>query len=230
MRQDSRRQPQQARAKLTLESIFTATARLLVSSGTATLNVKQVARLAGVSVGSLYQYLPGKDALIAALIDEYMARVRRAFTETFHRVRRQPLRDSVPQLVEAVVAVFRGEPRLLAVLEEELFRVGKMADLRELRNELAAMSRVLVQEHRQEVRRSNVDLAVFLVVHVVDAAIRSGLAERSEYLDASEFQRELADLIVNYLCHSAGAPVCESVALPVSTQGASPAYRARGPN
>jgi AcrR family transcriptional regulator len=63
-----RKKPSQARAADTVEMILTAAARVLATHSLAGFNTNRVAALAGVSVGSLYQYFPNKDALVAVLI------------------------------------------------------------------------------------------------------------------------------------------------------------------
>ena len=62
-----RKIPQQSRATQTVAAILEAAARILETKGLAGLNTNLVAQRAGVSIGSLYQYFPGKDALIVAL-------------------------------------------------------------------------------------------------------------------------------------------------------------------
>jgi AcrR family transcriptional regulator len=62
-----RKIPQQSRAEQTVATILEAAARVLESKGLDGLNTNLVAQRAGVSVGTLYQYFPGKDAIIVAL-------------------------------------------------------------------------------------------------------------------------------------------------------------------
>ena len=62
-----RKLPRQSRAEHTVATILEATARILETTGLAGLNTNAVAQRAGVSIGSLYQYFSGKDALIVAL-------------------------------------------------------------------------------------------------------------------------------------------------------------------
>jgi AcrR family transcriptional regulator len=62
-----RKIPQQSRAEQTVATILEAAARVLESKGMDGLNTNLVAQRAGVSVGTLYQYFPGKDAIIVAL-------------------------------------------------------------------------------------------------------------------------------------------------------------------
>lgn len=63
-----RKAPTQSRAEETVASIVEAAAQVLESEGFEGFNTNAVARRAGVSIGSLYQYFPGKDALTVALI------------------------------------------------------------------------------------------------------------------------------------------------------------------
>src|ERR1700679_1583255 len=62
-----RKIPRQSRAEQTVATILEAAARVLESKGLDGLNTNLVAQRAGVSVGTLYQYFPGKDAIIVAL-------------------------------------------------------------------------------------------------------------------------------------------------------------------
>ncbi len=63
-----RKNPRQSRSRATVEAIVEAAARILETDGFAGLSTNAVAERAGVSIGSLYQYFPRKEALIGALI------------------------------------------------------------------------------------------------------------------------------------------------------------------
>ncbi|KAA9157025.1 helix-turn-helix transcriptional regulator, partial [Delftia sp. BR1] len=64
-----RRQPVQARAQRTLEAIVQAAAQILVKEGEAALTTNRIAERAGVSIGTLYQYFPDKQAVLRAMVD-----------------------------------------------------------------------------------------------------------------------------------------------------------------
>ncbi|WP_204114880.1 TetR/AcrR family transcriptional regulator [Shimia biformata] len=70
-----RKTPRQARAEATVEAIEQAAARILVQGGIEALNTNRIAEVAGVSVGSLYQYFPNKTAIMGALIRRKRARL-----------------------------------------------------------------------------------------------------------------------------------------------------------
>jgi AcrR family transcriptional regulator len=77
-----RKYPRQARALITQDAILEAAAHIIAVGGLAAFNTNAVAERAGVSIGSLYQYFPNKDALMVALIErsqrEQLARVQAA--------------------------------------------------------------------------------------------------------------------------------------------------------
>ena len=63
-----RKAPTQARSKATVAIILQAATRVLAKESLDGFNTNRVAQIAGISVGSLYQYFPNKDALVTALI------------------------------------------------------------------------------------------------------------------------------------------------------------------
>src|SRR5580698_3008939 len=68
-----RKAPTQRRATATVEAILEAAARILETQGLEGYTTNAVAERAGVSIGSLYQYFPNRDALTAALIERESA-------------------------------------------------------------------------------------------------------------------------------------------------------------
>lgn len=67
-----RKRPRQARAAVTVDAIFEASIQVLLSHGAHRLTTTRVAERAGVSVGTMYQYFPHKQALIYALNERYL--------------------------------------------------------------------------------------------------------------------------------------------------------------
>ena len=62
-----RKKPQQQRSRQMVDTLIEATARTIAQRGLDGATTPAIAETAGVSVGSLYQYFDGKEALIAAL-------------------------------------------------------------------------------------------------------------------------------------------------------------------
>ena len=82
---EARKQPVQARSRMTLDAILDAATRVLTMESLSGFNTNRVAEVAGVSVGSLYQYFPNKAALMSALIDREQLRLATALEAAVER-------------------------------------------------------------------------------------------------------------------------------------------------
>ncbi len=67
-----RKRPVQARSEATVAALFEASIQVLLAAGYRRLTTTRVAERAGVSVGTLYQYFPNRQALILSLIERYL--------------------------------------------------------------------------------------------------------------------------------------------------------------
>lgn len=97
-----RKRPRQARATVTLDAIFEATIQVLVSDGPRRLTTTRVAERAGVSVGTMYQYFPHKQALFYALNERYLDEVAGRVEDAC----RAQHGASAARMVEALVATY----------------------------------------------------------------------------------------------------------------------------
>ena len=97
-----RKTPRQARAAATLEVIFEATIQVLVTDGPNRLTTTRVAGRAGVSVGSMYQYFPHKQALFYALNERYL----NAVADKIEAICRAQQGGKMTQMVEALVITY----------------------------------------------------------------------------------------------------------------------------
>ena len=71
-----KKEPRQARSKASVQAMVQACARILERRGYAGLSTNAIAEVAGVSIGSVYEYFPGKDAIVARLVQDMVAEVR----------------------------------------------------------------------------------------------------------------------------------------------------------
>lgn len=104
-----RRTPQQARSKARLARVLKAAERVLVAEGVGALTTTRVAAEAGVSVGSLYQYLPDRDAIIDALAAGYFTQLEAVMDEFVRAAAVERWPDPVGVLIDAYAALYRTE-------------------------------------------------------------------------------------------------------------------------
>ena len=99
---EPRKTPVQARSTVTVEAIFEATIQVLLEVGPDRLTTTRVAERAGVSVGTLYQYFPNKQALLFSVMEQHMTHVGDAMEQACRRNHGQ----SIATMVESVVQAF----------------------------------------------------------------------------------------------------------------------------
>ena len=98
-----RKTPQQSRSVATVEAIYDATIQVLLKSGPDRLTTVRVAERAGVSVGTLYQYFPNKQALLFAVLERHMLRVSDAIEDACATHHFEPLEVMVEALVNRFI-------------------------------------------------------------------------------------------------------------------------------
>jgi AcrR family transcriptional regulator len=152
-RMKARKQPRQRRSRETVAVILEAAARVLEQRGLEGYNTNAVAERGGISVGSVYQYFPNKDALTLALIakfeDALLAKVREAVA----RSEGKSLTASLSLVVRAQIEAHAERAGLNRILEAEEDRLrppsAAPAAMRELKDLVAA----LLARHRREIAR-----------------------------------------------------------------------------
>lgn len=101
-------------------AIVEAAAQVFERHGYAAGTTNRIAHRAGVSIGSLYQYFPNKDAILIALVRRHLAEATATLRPELERLSAgEPLDDVLPRVVEAMVGMHALAPRLHRVLFEE---------------------------------------------------------------------------------------------------------------
>jgi len=122
-----RKSPTQARSVATVEAILQAAAHILETEGLSACSTNAVARKAGVSIGSLYQYFPSKDAISRALILEQTT----ALVEDAEKINlEQGGRKALEDLIDVAIAHQLKRPALAKILDAEELRLPVAADLK----------------------------------------------------------------------------------------------------
>jgi len=193
-----RKQPTQARARATVDVILQAARRVLVRTGYAKFTTNAVARTAGVSVGSLYQYFPDKRALVGAVLEDHVERK----TSELRRDRRKLAQASLEQLIHGyaqwMVESHRDEPALHRILAEELPRQGLSSKLAaDYERGIASVCQMLAAR-ASELVPQNHELSAFIIVHTMEALTKAALQRDPRMLD-DDLIDEITALIMGYL-------------------------------
>jgi AcrR family transcriptional regulator len=196
-----RKTASQKRSCLTVDALLEATARILVRDGFDKASTNRVAEVAGVSIGSLYQYFPSKEALVAALIDRHNRQVMQAVQGELNKAANLPMEQAVRKLILVAVKAHRIEPKLHRVLAEQIPRVGRLENVETFNRQNYVLFENYLKSHRDEIRAVDLALAAFVCVTSIEALTHMAVVHRkivSE--DAMEaLVEEATRLVVGYL-------------------------------
>jgi AcrR family transcriptional regulator len=198
----ARKKPRQQRAKQTVEAILEAAAQVFEAQGYARGTTDRIAARAGVSVGSLYQYFPNKDAILLALAERHMEEGTALARALLATAPRDPasLEPWVRRLCQALLALHRSRPRLQGLLLEGLpappdTQARLEAAEEELTTQLAAiLARLAPPGHLARPRAT-----AWVLVHALEALIHDFVTHAPEDLDESLFIDELTHLALGRL-------------------------------
>ncbi|MCY1014542.1 TetR/AcrR family transcriptional regulator [Pyxidicoccus sp. MSG2] len=194
-----RKQPRQSRAQATCDAILTATARILIRDGYEATNTNRIAQEAGVSIGSLYQYYPNKEALVMAVLEQHGARWLAEFEAGLNESASAPLTVAVRAIIQQILTLKRLHPQL------DPLRYGLLPHLRPLgyvdtfEQQLFRLVRAFLAPRLEDIRPRELDMAVFIVVHTLEALCHAAGVDRPDYLTNHAFPEELCALVLGYL-------------------------------
>jgi AcrR family transcriptional regulator len=184
-----------------VDALLEATARILIREGFGNASTNRIAEVAGVSVGSLYQYFPSKEALVAALLDRHRQQISQAVQGELAEAVQLPLGQAVRKLVAVAVKAHRIDPALHRALTEQIPRVGRLEKAETFNRENYALFRAYLERHRNEIRVVDLELAAFVCVTSIEALTHTAvLHQKLVSDDATEaLVDEATRLVVGYL-------------------------------
>lgn len=196
-----RKKPRQERSQATVDAILDATARVLCTTGYDRASTNRIALAAGVSVGSLYQYFPSKEALVAALAERHTEAMTSLVKRKLNEVSRMPLDVAVRTMIRAMFDAHAVDPRLHKVLIEQVPRVGKLEKVVAVEEEVGCLVQLFLEARRADLRRTDVDAVAFVLCHVVEAVTHAAVLAELDTAGsrARAIESELTDMILRYL-------------------------------
>lgn len=188
-----RKAPRQRRSQVMVDVILQAAARVLAKSGWAKFNTNEVARIAGVSIGSLYQYFPNKLALAEAIREQHLAAILQVLAGAV--TDEDSLTVRIERLIQGIIAAHLINPSLHRVLLDEV-PLSERSAHEQFEQQYAEFYRQFV------VKTLNTDTDRVSVVAMVLASAVEGVvhdAARRNQLSSDDIKLELQRLILAYL-------------------------------
>jgi AcrR family transcriptional regulator len=180
-----RKTPQQERSIQRVDAIVAAASELIGKYGVNGMKMAELARLAGVPIGSVYQYFPEKAAIVKALFDRHAMGVQGMTAQTFQEVTSlEQAADKVCMMIDWYYTKYREDPIYLAVwlgteTDRDLLRLNIIHS-----NRVGVIFREAVERFLPEGHGIDLEARFNLLSHLIGASIRlavmndDGLARR----------------------------------------------------
>ena len=196
-----RKSASQKRSRVTVEALLDATARVLTREGYDRASTNRIAATAGVSVGSLYQYFPNKEALVAALVARHNREMLKLLRDALKEVASLDLATAMREVVRAAVDAHLVDAALHRIFAEQVPRMGQLAKIGALQQETFTLVRTYLEERRDEISVRDLASATSICVTTVEALTHEFVINRPDAVDGDRerFIDEVTRLIVGYL-------------------------------
>jgi AcrR family transcriptional regulator len=193
-----RRRPKQRRSLQTVEAVLDAVVRLLKRGGSKAITTNRIAEVAGVSIGSVYQYFPDKRAIFTALHQRHVDQIDRLVQTKLVEHAASSIEELVRAMVEAMIEAHATDPELYELLTTE---VPHRADgTRDFAVRLHGAFLLAISSRAQELKkRRDLDKVVFVVTHMVEALSHGAVLRRPARMSLKDAKEEAVRAILAYL-------------------------------
>ncbi|HEY6879993.1 MAG TPA: TetR/AcrR family transcriptional regulator [Polyangiales bacterium] len=198
MRSNPRNHPRQARSKATVETILQGAIRVLIKKGYEGTTTTAIAERAGVSVGSVYQYFPNKESIVARLVERHAHDIVACIEAAAEQVADARPEEALRAMIRAAIEAHRIHPALHKVLSEQVPRVGRMKTAMDTSKRITAIVAAYLVRHRHLLGHRDPQRTAFVIETVVEALTHRAVIERPEELDDGVIEAEAMELVMSY--------------------------------
>jgi len=195
-----RKRPQQRRSQATVDVILDAAVRLFCESGFASTSTNAIAELAGVSIGSLYQYFPNKLALLEALRERHIKGLWEAIGRACDEACTLPWPAALRHVISHCSAYNGRHVRLMTTLHQELpVHAQRMDRMVLAQSTLQQQLRKFLEAHQGSITVS-VDQALFMMPALGRGIFTSAAVEQPEAVGDEKLVDDIVCVMLGYLC------------------------------
>jgi AcrR family transcriptional regulator len=193
-----RKRPVQARSEATVSALFEASIQVLLAVGYRKLTTTRVAERAGVSVGTLYQYFPNRQALITSVIERYLSDLSSAVEAGCQPLHGRSLDELATGLVDVFVAAKWKHLEISRAMHEPLVDVGG-AEL--VRTAATKASGFIAEVLRScsDTRFRDAHLLALLIVMACSSLLQTAIADRRNSIEMNVLHGHMRAMVLGYL-------------------------------
>ncbi len=192
--------PQQRRSQALVAAVLEAAVRILKRGGEEALTTRRVAEVAGVSVGSLYQYFPHRDAILRQLVDDHVqGMLARIDTALDHACAAATPEEVVRLFAAELVAEHAADLERWGLIAAQVLRFGDLDAGEEAWGAVIERAHGLIRRIAPDLPEAEGARAAARLVFLVRALLVDTLAQRPEELRDGRLAEDISCLILGYV-------------------------------
>jgi len=195
---EPRKRPRQARATVTVDAIFEATIQVLLVEGPHRLTTTRVAQRAGVSVGTMYQYFPHKQALLHALNERYLDNLAQQVETACQAQHGKDIAQMVTALVDTYWAAKTARSDVTRALYRSVVELDTEALIEAFGQRVDAATSAMFTS-AADARFADLSLVNTTLLTAIFGAVRSVFERNLPPALGSDVHRQLVLMCVSYL-------------------------------
>jgi len=196
-----RKSPVQERSRFTVEQIVQAATQIFAERGYAGATTNHIAERAGVSIGSLYQYFPNKEAILVTLAKRHVEIAGSMLLRLMAGLNlpETDLTELLRLFIRSTLELHTGNPRLHSViLSEAVWSAEALEEVHELEDEFIDRLALTLDTHRQ-VSVKNSRHAAYILVHSIKNLAHEFVIHPPAGMSQEEFVEEMVEFVGGYL-------------------------------
>lgn len=194
-----RKEPNQSRSQDTMESIVKATAHILEKEGFEKTSTNKIAAKAGVSIGSLYQYFPTKESILALLMDKFMRSEIEMIDKILSEHKSSTLEQTIRSIITATLSSKKRNKRFTKMFAQKIFGFNKMDALKKVDDYMMEQFKIYIKPFEKEIRMENLDMSLWICIQCVKLVPVAVMFQDNYDLDDPKITDELVHLVYQYL-------------------------------
>ncbi|MBL7665245.1 MAG: TetR/AcrR family transcriptional regulator [Bacteriovoracaceae bacterium] len=198
-RLSSRKEPNQDRAVSTVDAILTATTHILDTKGFEETSTNKIAEKAGVSIGSLYQYFPNKESIIAMMLERHINKQAAKLEARVADLTTANLEETIRALLKVVFEEKRNSPKINRILAQRFAALNQLDVMIKTDDYLVEVFKRNIKPYEAEIRMENLDMSLYLVVQMAKLLPISLLFSKRYTIEDEAVFEECVQLIYRFL-------------------------------
>lgn len=198
-RHAKRKVPVQRRSLATVGCIKQAALLLMKAEGLSNLSTDRIAEKAGVSIGSLYQYFPSREAILVAIYEDVSIEYSATLKSHIPKLLDMPTAEAVSSTVNMLALMHESQCNVLLQLTREMPQL-RLAEHPFSFNRLVHSSTRVYLAHRFTALKSrDIERKAFFLEQIILGCISAFVGEAHPAITRKEFTRDLSQIITGYL-------------------------------